>query len=131
MHMKKGKTAGPDELDIDVIKIAGETLAKEFTTFLNRCLVLRQLPSKWKESNLILIHKKGCKKDLKNYRPISLLWHIYKIFTRVMCKRMEKMLEESQTKERAGFRSGFSTASPSSTSRRLLTLWKRTPSSNL
>ena len=64
MHMKKGKAPGPYELDIDVIKIAGEPLAKEVTTLLNRCLVLQQVPSKWKESNLILIHKKGCNKDL-------------------------------------------------------------------
>ena len=33
--MKEGKAPGPDELDIDVIKIVGAPLAKEFTMLFN------------------------------------------------------------------------------------------------
>ena len=66
-EMKKGKSPGPDELDIDTIKEAGEPLAKELTKLFNCCLECQEVPDRWKESDLIIVHKKGDKKELKNY----------------------------------------------------------------
>ena len=103
-EMKKGKSPGPDELDIDTIKEAGEPLAKELTKLFNCCLECQEVPDRWKESDLIIIHKKGDKKELKNYRPISLLSQVYKIFTKVITKRLERKLDENQTREQAGIR---------------------------
>ena len=48
-------------------------------------------------------------KDIKNYRPISLLSHMYELFTWIWQKRMEKVLGEKQPKEQAGFRKGYLT----------------------
>ena len=48
-----------------------------------------------KEAKMIILHKKGDMKDITNYRPISLLSHIYKLFTRTLQKRMEKVLDEN------------------------------------
>ena len=47
-------------------------------------------------------------KDIKNYRPISLLSHLYKLFTWKLQKRMEKVLGENQPRKEAGFRKGYS-----------------------
>ena len=73
----KGKAAGPDGIDIDIIKEGGQLIYHILTKLFNICLSKHQVPKIWKESELILIHKKGSMKDLKNYRPISLLSHIY------------------------------------------------------
>ena len=57
----------------------------------------------------MIIFKRGNKKDLKNYRPICLLSNIYKVPTKVLTKRLEKILDENQPREQAGFRCGYST----------------------
>ena len=54
------------------------------------------MPAKWKEANMIILHEKGDMKGIDNYRPISLLSHMYKLFTRILQKRMEKVLDENQ-----------------------------------
>ena len=68
-----------------------------------------RVPSSWKNASVVLIHKKGDKADVKNYRPISLLPVIYKVFSNILLQRMLQALEQHQPQEQAGFRPGFST----------------------
>lgn len=68
------------------------------------------IPEQWKSSTIILLHKKGPKDDLSNYRPISLMSNLYKLFTKIITRRLTQILDENQPPEQAGFRSGFSTA---------------------
>ncbi|MEL7307279.1 MAG: reverse transcriptase family protein, partial [Pseudomonadota bacterium] len=58
---------------------------------------------------MTLLHKKGDKSDPSNYRPISLLSHTYKIFMKIMQRRLDKILDANQPRDQAGFRKGFST----------------------
>ena len=46
------------------------------------------IPTQWKLSNVVSIHKKGDDKDVKNYRPISLLCIVSKIFERIIHDEM-------------------------------------------
>ena len=48
---------------------------------------------------MIVLNKKGDKKNIKNYRPISLLFHMYKLFTWLLQKRMELILDENQPRD--------------------------------
>ena len=67
------------------------------------------VPSEWNEGSIVLLHKKGDNKDINNYRPISLLSQIGKLFSKIILCRMETILGYNQSREQAGFRKGFST----------------------
>ncbi|CAG4991855.1 unnamed protein product [Parnassius apollo] len=62
----------------------------------------------WTESNIILLYKKGDKHEIGNYRPISLMSNIYKIFAKIILKRIERTLDEQQPIEQARFRKDYS-----------------------
>ena len=47
----------------------------------------------------------------KNYRPISLLCHTYKLYERMILNRIAPAIEQHLIKEQAGFRSGKSCTS--------------------
>ena len=58
------------------------------------------VPSTWKKATMIIvIYKKGDIKDLNKYRSISLLYVIYKLFTKVFMNRISAMLDSNQPRE--------------------------------
>ncbi|KAK6760491.1 hypothetical protein RB195_021816 [Necator americanus] len=67
-----------------------------------------RIPDQWKTSRTVLIHKKGDREDLRNYRPICLLSVLYKVFTKIILTRIFRTLDEARPQEQAGFRQGFS-----------------------
>ena len=60
----------------------------------------KQIPDSWHEAKIVILFKKGDPKDIKSYRPISLLSHSYKIFTRLLQTRIERTLDENQPREK-------------------------------
>ena len=51
-------------------------------------------PDKFKNANVIPIFKKGSRLIIANYRPISLLSNVNKIFEKIMYKRIYEFLEK-------------------------------------
>ena len=50
-----------------------------------------------------MLYKKGDREDPRNYRPITLLNTDYKIFTRVLAKRMLRSVHEFVAEAQKGF----------------------------
>ena len=63
----------------------------------------------WKEAKMMILHKKGDMKDIKHRMPICLMSQMYRLFTRMLQNRMEKVLDKNKSREQAGFRKGYST----------------------
>lgn len=84
-------------------------IAPKLTDIFNEILNTENIPDDWTKSTIILLHKKGDKGDIGNYRPISLMSNIYKVFSKIILSRITNTLEENQPKEQAGFRRHFST----------------------
>ncbi|RUS69487.1 hypothetical protein EGW08_022755 [Elysia chlorotica] len=49
------------------------------------------IPSSWRRSKTVLIHKKGSTDDPSNFRPISLLSSLYKLYSGVLAQRLTKI----------------------------------------
>ena len=71
-----------------------------------------KFPKLWRKSRVIAILKPGKDSSLpKNYRPISLLCHTYKLFERMLLNRLNLITEDAIIQEQSGFRSGKSCTS--------------------
>jgi hypothetical protein len=53
-----------------------------------------QVPSEWKQSVIIPIHKKKDKLECSNYRGISLLCQCSKVFSSIILQRIKKKTDE-------------------------------------
>ena len=61
------------------------------------------IPSEWKTSNVVPIHKKDDKSDIKNYRPISLISLVMKVFERIMYEELLNRTENKIDPRQHGF----------------------------
>ena len=76
---------------------------------LNTCFIENKIPKIWRQSKIIAILKPWKDSAIqKNYRPISLLCHTYKLYERLILNRVSPLLEQQLIKEQAGFRPGKS-----------------------
>ncbi|EYC31167.1 hypothetical protein Y032_0004g1992 [Ancylostoma ceylanicum] len=108
-QMKLGKAVGPDETRAEEIRAGGEVLAKALSIRFTKYINTEGRPEQWKHARTVLIPKKGDREDIRNYRPITLLSHLCKIFMRVIYARMERTLDDNMPREQAGFRRRFCT----------------------
>ena len=53
--------------------------------------------------------KKGNPQSIKNYRPVSILANISKVFERVMLKQILQQMNKHLSQNLCGYRKGFST----------------------
>eukprot|EP00731_Ephydatia_muelleri_P036493 Em0264g6a len=67
------------------------------TAILNTCRLNRKIPSSWKDSTTVLIHKGGNIGQLDNWRPIALQNTIYNIYATAIAKRVTSWAIDSNT----------------------------------
>ena len=85
-HIKYNK-APEDEIAIELIKEGDNILAKQLVKLFTNCLISKRVPGSWNNAIIILLHKKGYIKNINNYRPISLMSQISKLFSKVILNR--------------------------------------------
>jgi hypothetical protein len=80
------KAYGPDEISPRLLKEGGNPMSSLLLNLFNMSLVSSKFPSLWKKANVIPIHKKDSKADANNYRPVSLLSSVGKLFEKIVFK---------------------------------------------
>ena len=66
-------------------------------------------PDSLKVADVTLLHKKGRKDLMENYRPVSILPTLSKVFERIMFAQISAFFDNIFSKYQCGFRKGYST----------------------
>ena len=77
---------------------------------LNQWWEKKQVPEELMQFRVVLIFKKGDRRLLSNYRPISLMNSMYKIFAAVLQRRISQGIERHLQRTQSGFRQQKRTA---------------------
>jgi hypothetical protein len=88
-QLPNNKACGPSGISYEMLKHAGTTFLNTITALFNRCLTSGQIPNQWKEGRIFPISKKSIfDGNLTNTRPISLLEHVKKLYTKLLTNRL-------------------------------------------
>ncbi|KFW79124.1 hypothetical protein N305_02329, partial [Manacus vitellinus] len=71
-QLDPNKSMGPDGIHPRVMRELAEELAKPLSIIFQQSWLSGKVPDDWRLANVTPIHKKGCKQDPGNYRPVSL-----------------------------------------------------------
>ena len=109
--LKNNVAPGIDGITNKTLKIIAEQIAKPLTHVFNLCISQGVFPATLKYAVVVPLHKSGDRKNLNNYRPISLLPSLSKLFEKCIKFRLMNYLEKHKflSKNQFGFRNNLST----------------------
>lgn len=86
--LKARKSPGSDGINNELYGHAPTSFLYKLLNFLSVCWIYRDIPKEWRIAIVIPIHKKGDRDNPNNYRGISLLNTGYKIYSKIIAKRL-------------------------------------------
>ncbi|XP_076043707.1 uncharacterized protein LOC143026815 [Oratosquilla oratoria] len=102
--MKNNKSPGCDELAVELLKQGGQEIKMYLKNIFNHAWNEGAIPEEWNNALICPIFKKGNKRECRNYRGISLLTHIGKVYERVLERRLRHLVEDRLSEWQCGFR---------------------------
>ena len=110
-QLKLNKSGGPDYLINEFLIYGKHIFTNTLCKLFNKIFETGCFPDEWTEGFIIPLHKKGSLTDVGNYRGITLLSILGKLFTRVLNNRLKDWAENYHLliEAQAGFRAGMST----------------------
>ena len=111
MQMKTKKSRGPDNISSFIFKIACPVVSKSLAKIFHASLETGIFPEVWKLVRVAPIFKTGVKSDMSNYRPISVLSTVARVFEKIVYEQLYDYFEKNRclTKYQSGFRRLHST----------------------
>lgn len=90
---------------------SAEVTSKILTHIINLSIQDGKFPGAFKTARVVPLFKKNSKTDVGNYRPVSILCNISKIFEHIVYEQVEKYVSEHDLlyELQSGFRPGYST----------------------
>ena len=110
MEIPQNSSPGPDGIPAILLRNCAAELKKPIYILWRASLDAGHLPKYMKNCVVTPVFKKGDRSLAENYRPISLISHLCKLFERIIVKKLTAYLEEADlyNEEQHGFRKGRS-----------------------
>jgi hypothetical protein len=84
-QLPNNKACGPTGISYEMLKHISPQCILAITALFNRCLLENRIPKQWKHSRIYPIPKRNTfDGDLNLTRPISLIEHIRKLYTKIL-----------------------------------------------
>ena len=101
--MAKGKSPGPGGLPAEYFHVMEDVMASDLTAYFNEMYDDRELTANMLMGEIILLYKKKDPRDIRNYRPITLLNLEYKLLTKILVGRLKLVIERIISAPQTGF----------------------------
>ena len=123
LHMlKPSKATGWDGISPKILKLTGKGIAPSLTRLFNTIIEKGQWPCTWKMGEWTPVFKKGDRtRDRCNYRPITVLNSIDKVFESLLCKQVTSTMDPHLYQKLSAYRKQHSCET---TVLRLIEDWK-------
>ena len=95
-NLSDKKSSRKDDIPVKFLKLSKYVIANFLTYIFNKCILLGTYPSLLKVAKVIPLYKEGPKDECSNYRPISLLMHINKVFEKLIHTRLYSFLQKNK-----------------------------------
>ena len=107
----KPSSPGYDEISADILRLILPSICKPLAYILNLSLTQGIFPTELKVANVIPLYKTDDPILFNNYRPVSILCMLSKVFEKVMYSRLSQFLDTYQIlfEKQFGFRKQHST----------------------
>lgn len=92
-NLKNNNSAGEDNIKTKTLKSTVDNITKPLTHIINNTLTTGIFPDALKNSIITPIFKKGNDQEIVNYRPISILPNLSKVFEKIIHKRLYDFLK--------------------------------------
>ena len=104
-------SAGPDNIPTKFIKLVSGHLASPLTHIINRCISKLDFPTLWKVARISLVPKVDEAQANDEFRPVSILPALSKVYERLSLRQMVDFLTETAAFQPnvSAYRKGHST----------------------
>lgn len=102
-QMKNKKAVGPDNIETEFLKLLDKDGISWITDVFNKIYNTGYIPDKWLQSEFIALPKKPGAKRCEEYRTISLMSHMLKLFLKVIHRRIYQKCEKQISQNQFGF----------------------------
>ena len=109
--LSRSKATGLDKISSRLLRECPDLIAESLSYIFNRSIVSGIFPDEWKHAKVVPIHKQGKRNCPDNYRPISIVSVVAKVFERIIYDQLYLFLSENNllTNCQSGFRGLHST----------------------
>ena len=110
-NIDEKKATGLDMIPSKLLKMAASIVTPSLTAIFTKSIITGIYPTEWKMARVTPVFKKGEKSDLNNYRPISVIPVVSKVFEKIVYDQLYQYLNDNQflSSCQSGFRSLHST----------------------